>query len=200
MCLKTIPSSMPSVPSGHISVLYCPDLKGSPGQGLQLRLNEESSQKGIMSSFPGSMYERFLVDVFIEADTNTSGVLNVVKLRAALAATITYQRYRTISLKTAAMLMSLVDIGSRGVLNMRQFFLLHRVVNRLWTAFRLYDLNNSGWIRHSDIRAALAFDSRLQLSDQQLNAVLGYGEHRRWVSLDQYFQLCALSIISRMNR
>ncbi|KAH7984560.1 uncharacterized protein LOC119383380 [Rhipicephalus sanguineus] len=150
-----------------------------------------------MSSFPGSIYERFLVDIFIEADFNNLGVLDVRKLRAALAATITYLRYRTISLRTTDMLMALVDIGRRGFLNMQQFFLLHQVVNRLWKSFRLYDLNNSGWIRHSDVRAAV--NNGLQLSDQQMNEVLGHGEHRIWVSLDQYLQLCVLSILSRYN-
>ncbi|XP_049268995.1 uncharacterized protein LOC125757440 [Rhipicephalus sanguineus] len=152
-----------------------------------------------MSSFPGSIYERFLVDIFIEADFNSLGVLDVRKLHTALKAIITYLRYRTISLRTTYMLMALVDIGRRGFLNIQQFFLLHQVVNRLWKSFRLYDLNNSGWIRHSDVRAAVACNNGLQLSDQQMNEVLGHGEHRIWVSLDQYLQLCVLSILSRYN-
>ncbi|KAL1439382.1 hypothetical protein MTO96_010394 [Rhipicephalus appendiculatus] len=152
-----------------------------------------------MTTPPDRDRERFLVDVFAQADTNNSGLIDVRQLRAALAATITHQRYRTISLKTTAMLLSLVDPRNRGVLNMQQFLWLYQIVYRLWKSFQIYDLNNSGWIRHSDVRAAVACNNRLRLSDQQLNEVLGHGEHRIWVTLDQYLQLCALSIISQCN-
>ncbi|XP_075533221.1 sorcin-like [Dermacentor variabilis] len=150
-----------------------------------------------MSSFPGSTYERYLVSIFVEIDERDRGFINAAQLHLALMSSITYLRYRVISQKTARMLMTVVDRERRGIINMQQFFLLYRIVFALWRSFRQYDPNNSGWIRHVDLRAAMACN-RLQFTDYQLNEVLGYDSTRGWISLDHYLQLCAMGILARL--
>ncbi|KAH7984314.1 sorcin [Rhipicephalus sanguineus] len=151
-----------------------------------------------MSSCPGSDYERYLVDVFLEADKDASGFLDVHQLRAALYETVAYPRYRAFSLKTTSLLMAVVNLNNQGFLTMQQFFWLHQTVYRFWKAFRKYDLDNCGWIWHTDVRAVMAC-IRLQVTDDQMEEVLGLIEHRTWVSLEEYVQLCSISILSRYN-
>ncbi|KAL3192975.1 hypothetical protein MRX96_058481 [Rhipicephalus microplus] len=91
------------------------------------------------------------------------------------------------------MLMHILDQANRGFLYQQEFMLLYRAVQILWASFRSYDRNNSGWIRRIEVRAALG---RLGLSDVHLNVVLGPGEPRRWVSLDQYLQIGALALLN----
>ncbi|XP_065285794.1 sorcin-like [Dermacentor albipictus] len=152
-----------------------------------------------MSSFPGSVYERYLVSIFVGIDEGDTGLINVNQLHLALLSSITYLRYRVISLKTARMLMTVVDRERTGTINMQQFFLLYRIVFVLWKSFRQYDPNNSGWIKHVDLRAAMACN-RLQFTDYQLNEVLSYDSTRGWISLDHYLQLCAMGILARLVR
>ncbi|KAL1439380.1 hypothetical protein MTO96_010392 [Rhipicephalus appendiculatus] len=151
-----------------------------------------------MSSCPGSEYERFLVDVFLEADKDACGLLDVHQLSVALYETIAYPRYRAFSLKTTTLLMAVVDLNNKGFLTMQQFFWLHQTVYRLWKSFRKYDLDNCGWIRHTDVRTAMACIN-LHATDHQMNEALGLIEHRTWVSLNEYVQLCSISILSSYN-
>ncbi|KAH7980051.1 hypothetical protein HPB49_012917 [Dermacentor silvarum] len=149
-----------------------------------------------MSLFFGSSHERFLKALFVELVQGDTGLINAHKLHRALTITITYHRYRVISRKTTSMLMKLVDRDHPGILTKEQFFHLHRVVVCLWKSFIDYDRNNSGWIRRADIRAAMA-SVNLQLTDDQVNEVLGSDRRRVWITLDYYLQLCATCMLYR---
>uniref|UniRef100_A0A224YRE7 Uncharacterized protein n=1 Tax=Rhipicephalus zambeziensis TaxID=60191 RepID=A0A224YRE7_9ACAR len=152
-----------------------------------------------MSSRPGSTYERYLVNTFLEADKDAVGLLNVRQLSFALYDRLAYpRRRRSFSLKTTTMLMAVVDRNNRGFLSMQQFIWLHQTVYRFWKAFRKYDLDNCGWIWHTDVRAVMAC-IRLHVTDYQMHDVLGVIERRTWVSLEDYVQLCCLSILSRYS-
>ncbi|KAH6947380.1 hypothetical protein HPB50_018535 [Hyalomma asiaticum] len=175
--------------------LFCAKDKRCP-RGTLLR----TSQGRIMSSYPGSTYEQLLVGIFADFDVNEVGCLDVHQLHQAFQAAIPLLYAipdHVCSLETTHLLMAMVDVTNEGYATMQEFFWMNDTLYKLWSSFR--DFEFCGWIWHANIAAAMAC-VRLHVTEDELNAVLGPKDSRSWVSLDQYFHLCAISVFKKFGR
>ncbi|XP_075532458.1 programmed cell death protein 6-like [Dermacentor variabilis] len=152
-----------------------------------------------MSTVVGSDYEQFLMKLFVDVDDLGAGVINPPQMYRALAYTISPFRHRSITELTAAFLITLVDRNNTGFVNMQQFLRIHQIFSHFWMAFRIYDPNDSGWIKYTDLEAAMAYCC-LPMTERPANDVRHHVHRRARLCLDHFIRLCALSMSDMLDQ